>query len=370
MTSLRLPAPLARVAPYAGLVALAGVLALYPELGPTGRNLSLATSALVFAIAASGLGFLWGQAGQLTAAHAATVGVGAYTAALLADQHGMGFGASLGLAVAAGAVAGLVVALPALRTGGSYFVILTFAIGQVAVSAATRLDSLTGGLSGVTVIAGQQEVLGLRLGDRSDFFRGTVLLFLLSLSLLLFLRRSRWGTTLRGIRENADLARSLGTNVTLHRTAAFMVGGAVAGLAGQLYVYNVRFIQPQSFGFNLAIFFVLMVLLGGRTYLLGPTVGAFVYVFLPEGIFLSPVRSQMVLGLILVALVLVLPDGLLSLGVRIRTWWQRRGAAQRIESSALAPSSDGAGGRLEAVDPRTVPPATEPATVGEGASER
>ncbi|MEY2446949.1 MAG: branched-chain amino acid transport system permease protein [Acidimicrobiaceae bacterium] len=328
---------------YGGLLSVVAVLALFPLMGPSNKDLSLATSALIFGVAATGLGFLWGQVGEVNIAHAAVFGVGAYTAGIAAQDHGIDFVPSLVLSLIAGAIAAFIVALPSLRTRGHYFVILTFAIGQVAVVVATRLDDLTGGVDGLTVIPAKQEVVGLRLTDRQDFYYICICVAAVILTALLLLTRSRWGATLRGIRENEQLAAAVGTPVVRHRILAFTVSGAVGGLAGQLHLYNVKFVDPGAFNVQASIFFLLMVLLGGRRYLLGPIVGAAVYTFLPEFIFLDPGRSRMLLGLILVAMILLLPQGLLSLPSRIAAL-----RANRAGSRSVAQAD-----RVDEVDPPT-----------------
>lgn len=300
-------------APYAGIVLL-GVLAwCLPFASPSGKVLSLATSTMVFAIAGSGLGFLWGQSGQLSLAHAAVFGLGAYAAAIGAKHFGLDFVSALPFSLGIGLLAGAVVALPSLRTSGHYFVILTFAIGEVVSVFEMRLESLTGGINGITTLPGAQQFLGLRLGGRAEYFQVLALFATAVFLVLCALCRSRWGVVLRGIRENADLARSLGVNVPLHRVLAFAVSGAIAGLAGQLHVYHVKFIAPELFTSQLSIAFLLVVLLGGKAYLLGPMLGALVYTFLPEYIGLSPIWSQIAFGALLVAMILLAPQGLLGL---------------------------------------------------------
>jgi branched-chain amino acid transport system permease protein len=301
----------------AAIVAGGLLAAALPLLAPSGQVLSLATSALVFAIAASGLGFLWGQSGQLTLAHGAVFGLGAYAAAVGAKHFAIGFAPALPLAILVGLVAGALVALPSLRTRGHYFVILTFAIGEVVAVVENQLEGVTGGINGMTVLPGAQTLFGLRLGDRADYYR-VVVLFATTVFLLLWaLARSRWGILLRASRENGELAASLGMHLALHRIAAFAVAGAIAGLAGQLHLYQVKFIAPELFGASLSVMFLLMVLLGGRGWLFGPAVGAIVYVFLPEAIGLSPMRSQIAFGVILIVMILLAPAGLLDLGRRI-----------------------------------------------------
>lgn len=331
----RVPASLRAhpAAPYVGILLLGLIAFFLPSMSPSGQVLSLATSALVFAIAAAGLGFLWGQSGQLTLAHAAVFGIGAYAAAISSKHFGVGFVAALPLSIGMGLVAGALVALPSLRTSGHYFVILTFAIGEVVSVVEMRWESLTGGINGITTLPGAQEFLGLRLGSRADFYCVVVLFATAMFLVLCLLMRSRWGVILRSTRENSDLATSLGVNVPLHRILAFSVSGAIAGLAGQLHLYHVKFIAPELFTSHLSIIFLLVVLLGGKSYLLGPAVGAVVYVFLPDFIGLSPIRSQIAFGAILIVMILLAPGGLLSLMDKPRNWLPRRREAAKDPSA-------------------------------------
>jgi branched-chain amino acid transport system permease protein len=311
------------VAPYAGLLLLGLIAYLLPRMGPTGQAMSLATSAMIFAIAGAGLGFLWGQSGQLSLAHAAVFGIGAYSAAIGAKFFGLSFAASIPISIGVGLIGGAIVALPSLRTSGHYFVILTFAIGEVISVVEMRWDSLTGGVNGMTTLPGAQVFLGHRLSGRADYYSLMVIFATVVFLLLCYLMRSRWGIILRSMRENVELATSLGVNVALHRIIAFAVSGALAGFAGQLHLYHLKFISPEVFMSQLSIIFLLVVLLGGKTFLLGPAVGAIVYIFLPEYIGLSPIRSQIAFGVILIVMILTAPSGLLSLIGRAQAFMKR-----------------------------------------------
>ena len=308
--------PAAALAPYLGMLVLFGLAALLPRLELSGQAMSLATGVIIYAIAGAGLGFLWGQAGQLTLAHASVLGIGAYTAAVAAKHYGFTFVESLPLSTGAGLIAGALIALPSLRTSGHYFVILTFAIGEVITVFEMRLESLTGGVNGITTLPGAQTLFGLRLGGRADYYVVVVGFAAVVFLILLAMMRSRWGVILRSMRENPDLATSLGVNIPLHRIMAYAVSGAVAGLAGQLYLYYVKSIAPESFNSNLSIVFLLVVLLGGKSFLLGPVIGALVYLFVPDYLGLSPIRSQIAFGVILIVMILLAPGGLLSIPAR------------------------------------------------------
>jgi branched-chain amino acid transport system permease protein len=319
------------IAVYAGLLALGVVVSLLPYAGPSGHVLSLATSAAIFAIAGSGLGFLWGQSGQLSMAHAAVFGLGGYAGAVLAKFFGLGLVAALPFSVLVGMAGGALIALPSLRTRGHYFVILTFAIGEVIAVFLRRLDWLTGGQEGISVQPGQQIVLGLRLVNRGEYYTLVVLCGTLVLLALLFVTRSRWGTTLRGIRENPPLAASLGVNVIANRIFAFAISGAIAGLGGQLYLYQVRFIEPDLFTAKASIIFLMIVLLGGKGYLLGPTVGSVFYFFVSELFGFSPIWNQIAFGVLLIVMILAAPNGFLSIIRDLATARRNRQAAPAID---------------------------------------
>ena len=305
---------------YSGVAALGLVVALLPLLGPSSHILTLSTSTVIFAVGAAGLGFLWGQSGQLSMAHAAVFGLGGYAAAIGAKLYELTFAQAMPFSILTGLVAGALVALPSLRTQGHYFVILTFAVGEVVVVLMKRLEGLTGGLLGITTQPGRQVVAGLRLVNRAEFYMLAVAVATAVFLFLFAVMRSRWGATLRGIRENPFLAASLGVNVTLHRIIAFAISGAIGGLAGQLYLYQVRFIEPNLFSANLSIVFLMIVLLGGKAHLLGPAIGALFYFFLSELLGLPPVYNQIVFGLLLILMILAAPDGIMSLVRRALSW--------------------------------------------------
>ena len=298
------------------VLALAPLLFI-PATPISGRWLSLITTAVVFAIGASGLGLLWGQAGYVTIAHSTVVGVGGYATAILVQDQGRSFLPTLALAMLAAALASVGISFAAMRVGGHYFKIMTFAIAQLAVVVAGQLDSITGGTHGMAVRTSGQVFLGMELGDRPGAFKVAVVMLIASLAVVHLVRRSNWGVMLRSIRDNETLAHSLGLNIDLHRSLVFAVAGLRGGVCGVMRAYQLRFIDPISFDLTLGIFFLLMVLVGGRLYLFGPTLGAAFYVFVPEFISAEPVRGQMVMGLVLILVILLLPEGLMSLVKRL-----------------------------------------------------
>ena len=301
-----------KLTPYIGVALLAVIAYFFPATSPSNKALSLATSVVIYAIAGSGLGLLWGQSGQLTLAHAAVFGLGAYAAAIVGKFFSIGFIAALPISIGIGLLAGTLIALPSLRTTGHYFVILTFAIGEVLAVIQMRLDWLTGGANGMTTPVGAQTAFGYTLGQAKDFYALVIVFAAIVLMLVCYIMRSRWGIILRSIRENADLATSLGVNIKLHRLLVFAVSGAIGGLAGHLFAYQVKYIAPTLFTAQTSIILLLVVLLGGKSYLLGPVVGALVYFFLPYAFNLTPIQSHIAFGAVLVIMILLAPSGLLG----------------------------------------------------------
>lgn len=304
--STRLPLPVEVI----GLVAAGAILVLIGS-GSSSASLSLLTSAAVFGIAATSLGFLWGQSGQVNLGHAAVFGVGAYTAALL-SRNGLGFYVTLPLSALAGAIAAGIFAAASLRVSGHYFVILTFALGEVAVTVGNRLTEFTGGLAGLTLVTRFAPFESWGMDRDLGFYLLCVVVLVVALVAIRIAMRSSWGTTLRGIRDNHALARSLGRDDLLHKFLAFLVSGAVAGVGGQFYVYQVQYIAPSMFGVSFGLLLLVMVLLGGRATLLGPAVGAIAYQLLPELTGGEPLVTQMILGVILIVLILFVPDGIVT----------------------------------------------------------
>ncbi len=287
------------------------VLVAAPWIDHSYRFLSIAISTGIAAITLYGLGILFGQAGILSIAHAALMGVGGYTAAILAGSLGLGFWASIPFAMAATAVVAGIVGLPSLRVAGHHFIIITFAFGALFSIAMTNGGDLTGAAAGLDV-GPVGALLGINLDKILNFYYLTVLLVLASILVTWLVSVSRYGRTLRAIRENETLARSIGINTGFHKIGAFMLSGLFAGLAGVLQAYFLRHISPTLYDTFPSVYLALMVMLGGPRMLYGPLGGAIIVYFLPEVLNLDPVDSRIAYGVALVAVIMLLPGGIIA----------------------------------------------------------
>jgi branched-chain amino acid transport system permease protein len=323
MSALRLPGFLARV-PRPHLVAAAFLLAalLYPVLNPWNPYIQgVALLMFLLGIQASSWNIISGYAGYTSLGHSMFLGLGSYTIAIVALHTGVNplWIAPLGgvTAVVVAALAGLVV----LRTRGHAFVIITIALLLAAQIVATNLRGLTKGSDGIT----------LELPFWSKDFQNIpfyyAFLFLLVLTVLFsaWIKRTKFGTGLVAIREDEGKAAAIGVNTTRFKVAAYAASSFFIGVAGGVYAYFLTFLNPVgAFAILGSVMIVLSALVGGRGTLYGPVVGAFIVQFINEEatVFGGGSGTRVLLmGLLLVAVVLFMPAGLLP---TVRAAWRRR----------------------------------------------
>jgi branched-chain amino acid transport system permease protein len=283
------------------------------------------TTWLVFIIATMGLNLTVGYAGQKSLGHAAFFGIGAYTVAILLKA---GFSFWLGLPVAALIcfVTGLALGFPALRVQTIYLAFATLGFNTALWLVMRNEEWLTGGTFGINNIA--RPALGSLSFEGNLAYYYLVLAFTIVLALLLWgLLRSPWGKAFTALRDNAIRAESLGIDTRSYTLLSFAIGAVYAGVAGGLYASQVQFIDPALFTVGASIMMYLMVVVGGPGYFLGPVLGAAVGVVLPEWLRFAQAWYLFVFGTAVVALMIWLPDGLLSIPDRIKARRQSREAS-------------------------------------------
>jgi len=272
----------------------------------------------IYSILSVSLNLISGYAGLLSVAHAALFGVGAYIAALLALHFHLNFLLGLICAAVGAGMVSLLVAAPSLRIHDDYFVLATFAFQVIAFSIMNNWVALTGGPMGLPGIP-QPTILGFAITSHVQFFVLAVVLAGFAVLLTRRLVRSPFGRVLKAIREDEIFAQSLGKNVTKYKLQVFMIGGALAAIAGALYAHYITFIDPTSFTVQESIFMLAIVIVGGSGSIAGSVVGAILLVVLPEALrFLGLPSSiaanvrQIVYGALLVAFMMFRPQGILG----------------------------------------------------------
>jgi branched-chain amino acid transport system permease protein len=288
---------------------------------------------LVFVIATMGLNLTVGYAGQKSLGHAAFFGIGAYAVAILA-KAGFSFWLGLPLGMLGCFVAGLALGFPALRVQTIYLAFATLGFNTAVWLVLRNEEWLTGGTFGINGIP-RPGLPGLSLDKPLAFYYFVLGVAALLAWFLWKLLASPWGKAFTALRDNPIRAESLGIDTRAYTLMAFAIGAVYAGVAGALFAPLVEFIEPAPFGVSVSIMMYLMVVVGGAGYFFGPLLGAAVGVLLPEWLRFAQAWYLFVFGLSVVALMLWLPDGLLSIPERLRARRHAREAGAARAAAAL-----------------------------------
>ena len=304
------------------LVALAiAALALLPIPLTEFRTVQLATVGAYF-IAILGLDVLTGHSGQISLGHGAFMAVGAYTTAILMSNHGVRDLWTIPAAAGVAGGIGLVAGVPALRLSGLYLALATFGIAIALPTVLKKFDHFTGGSTGITLFGKPAQtghgvgvkILGKQLTNNEWLYALTwtvgVFLFLVAWWLL----ESRFGRSLRAVRDSELAAAASGVNRSAYKVAAFGVSAAYAGVAGSLLAINVAYVSPDTFPIQLSLYLLVGAVVGFFGSIWGAILGALLIQFLPDIVGLIPHvdtkqagPTTFFFGLVLVVLMLVLP---------------------------------------------------------------
>ncbi|MED7931861.1 branched-chain amino acid ABC transporter ATP-binding protein/permease [Nonomuraea sp. LP-02] len=317
-----------------GLVPLIVVAWFLPyTLG--GYAIHVADVAIIFAVLAIGLGLTMGVAGQINLAQVAFFGVGAYTVAILTTEAGFGFWTAAVLAVLIAVVFGVLTGIPALRMQSHYLGIVTLGLALAFTNWVTN-STIAGRAEGISDIP-VPPMFGIDLSSGYLFYYVELVVFAVALAFALFVTHSPLGRRLRAMRDDDLAAGALGAEIPLLRMTAFVLSGLYGGLAGVLYAGLIRFVAPESF--NIANMFLLlaMVIIGGRSSILGCVVGAVALSLVREALLDASGYAQLGYGLVVVLVVVFAPKGLAGLPEQLRSVLRRRTGGSRAQLGAFRP---------------------------------
>jgi len=294
-------------------VALAGFAV--PWMGFSRSFLSLLTSACATALLATGVGFLVRQAGLTSFGHAAYFGGSAYLVVLLSVHTGMPGEAIVILAPIVATVAAFGIAFVMLRTEGVAFSMLSLAVAQALYELMMRWRDIANGEDGLAMQL-PRELFGTTL----SVFQRPGSMFLISwtilvvvIILLTLLSRSNFGTLTIAIKNNEERARFIGYRTLIPRALVIAISGAIAALGGTLFALYNGYVTPGILHWSLSGEAIIIAIIGGTRSLWGPAVGAFVFVILRDVAGDYTTHWQSIVGLVLITVVLLLPEGLSGL---------------------------------------------------------
>lgn len=259
-----------------------------------------------------------GHTGLTSLGHAGFMGIGAYTCALLVMKYNISFFIGLAAGMLLAGIFGALVGYPSLRLKGHYFVIVTFICGIVFNLFFTNLVGITKGPMGLPGIPPPQIGLGENLTIRFASKLRYYYLVLVFIFLLVYVKyrcyNSRMGRALLSIREDEELAKSVGIRTHFYKVAIFIISTAFAGLAGGLYAHYFRFIGPDSFTMLHSFDLFVMNLVGGAGTILGPIIGPLLLTIIDElSQLFKPEFARILFGVSLIFIILYMPKGIMGL---------------------------------------------------------
>lgn len=319
-----------------GTVAAAVVLYLPQQYGPA--QTKLFSQAIYLAIAAMGLNLLTGYNGQVSIGHGAFFGFGAYTTAILMEDYGWSFGATVPAAALVAFVIGVIVGFPALRVKGLYLALITLGFAAVFPRLVIRFVNGTGGTTLVIPPRVRAPEWAEWFAPADDQWRYylTLAIGVVLLVAAANLVRGGFGRALIAVRDHEAAAATVGISLVRVKLSAFALSALYAGVAGSLSVLiDGQARSSQLVYFRLSIEFLVAVVIGGAATVLGPVVGASLLVFLrewTEDLTSKDIVSPAIFGVALILLMYVLPDGLVGGARRLAARLRRRRPPSPVEA--------------------------------------
>jgi branched-chain amino acid transport system permease protein len=289
----------------------------------------------VSAMSAMSLNILTGYTGLISMGHAAFMGIGAYTAAILSSKAGVSFPLALLMAGIVAASAGAVVGIPTLRLRGMYLVVTTLAFQFITEHVIYHWESLTQSDKGIRLAV--PALLGWKFDSYESFYYVILFLSVATAVVAKNLAMSRTGRAWVAVRDRDIAAEIIGIHLAKYKILAFVVSSFIAGVAGALYAYLLGLIGPDHFTFGQSVLYIAMIIVGGMGTVVGSIAGAVFMVLLPEVInaVSGPIASAyptfqprigaiavVVYGLIIIFFLLFEPDGLFGIWVRLKRYWK------------------------------------------------
>ena len=260
------------------LIAIAGLICL-PLFIHNPYYIHLVETILIYTILLYGLDIVVGYVGQVSLGHAALFGIGSYTAGVLYFHLGMPIWVNIPAAIVVTAIFGGILALPALKVIGPYLAMVTLAFGTIAQILINEMTWLTEGPLGIKIP--KPELMGVPM-TKAEYFWLVSAVLIISLIVVDRFVKSQIGRAFEALRDSPIACDCMGVSVYRFKVIAFVISAGFAGLAGCLYAYSEQYISPNTYNNELAVLFLLGIIMGGRKSRLGALLGAAIIVLLPK----------------------------------------------------------------------------------------
>ncbi len=293
------------------IFALLAVIPFFAEWTEVPFYADFARRMMILSIGALSLNLVMGYGGMISFGHAVYIGIGAYTVGICAEHELVSGFVQWPLALAVSGLIALIFGALSLRTRGVYFIMITLALAQMMYFLGVSLDRY-GGDDGLPLATPSEFSELIDLSDKGSLYWLVFVLLILCLWISHRLVNSRFGMVIQGARSNEARMQAIGFPTYRYRLAAFVISGVMAGLAGVLLANHTDFVNPDMMHWTRSGDLIIMVLLGGMGSLVGPIVGAIVFLLLEEALAGFTEYWQLIFGPFLILVVLYARGGLLG----------------------------------------------------------
>jgi branched-chain amino acid transport system permease protein len=296
---------------HAILMAVVALFLCFPLFAPL-YYVDLSTKILILSLFAAAIHILLGYTGLPSLGHAAFLGTAAYVVGILTSRGYQNFWSNGLTGIASATLLAAFFGLLCVHVGGIRFVLITFALGQVVWGLALKWRHITGGEDGIVGIKRPLSDFLWSLEGITPFYYFVLLVTVSALLVLYLIVKSPFGLSLVGIREDEERMRALGYKVWLHKYLSFVLSGLFCGISGVLWVYYNTYVGISSVGVMLSTDGLLMSIIGGTNFFLGPAVGAIVMILVENIISGFTAHWLIILGLIYIVVIVFVPNGILG----------------------------------------------------------
>jgi branched-chain amino acid transport system permease protein len=299
-----------RAPSWAGRVALLALLvvAVLVPLYSSPYIVGLLSMMLTYGVAVLGINLLMGFTGMISLGHGALFAIGAYTTAILMRDTGLPYVVTVLAAALLTFLLGCLVGFPARRLSGLHFAVITLGAALLVTPLLKRNVGLTGGAVGLQI---DRPEAPFGLAEDQWAFYVCLMITVVVLALVLWAVRGPIGRAMLAVKDNPLAAEAMGVNTARLKIVVFAIASMLGGVAGSMYAFSVGYVAPDSFSFNLTVFFLAASVVGGARSIVGALLGSVVVVAVPVlAGEVNPALANIVFGLALIIAVVVLPNGI------------------------------------------------------------
>ena len=325
-------------------------LLLFPMYVSNAYIVRICTLCVMYAGLAMTLNLITGVMGQVSLGHAAFMGIGAYTSAILSTRFNLTFEITAICAILVAAAFGVLLGIPSLKLSGSYLAIVTLGFCEVIRLVELNWVDLTRGPMGITGIP-KPKVFGIQIESNTGYFYLCIILVAIIMFLVINIMNSRLGRAIMAVREDETAASAMGVDIRRYKVLTFTISAALAGLMGAFYAHYMRFVDPNAFNFDQSTMILSMVILGGLGSVPGSMLGAVILSLLPEVLRGLSNYRMLIYGLVIAVMMIFRPQGILGrrtfsdlLGIRKRYAIKTDTAAAKAEEKTETDTDTQSGG--------------------------